>query len=105
MNWGKLRSPARATFKNSNLRSLCELGKTWKYSLRPIFQNPNFASIDELGTFIKAGYISDISTKKWFSSKLFDGLLKKVWLYVSSISTTTLSENIAALWQVLRGGS
>ena len=59
MNWRKLRSPARATFKNPNLRSLCELGKIWKDSLRPIFQNPNFASIDELGKFIKASYISN----------------------------------------------
>ena len=33
MNWEKLGSPARATFKNPN--SLCQMGKSSKYSLRP----------------------------------------------------------------------
>ena len=49
MNWEKLRSSARATFKNPNIQSLCELGKTWKYSLRPRFKILNFESIDEFG--------------------------------------------------------
>ena len=35
MNWEKLRGPARATFNNPNFQSLCELGKIWKYSLKP----------------------------------------------------------------------
>ena len=48
MNWEK-RSAARATFKNSNFESLCELGKTWKDSLRPGFKSPNFESTEELG--------------------------------------------------------
>ena len=47
MNWEKVRSLARATFKNPNIRPLCELGKTWKYSLRPRFKSLNFESIDE----------------------------------------------------------
>ena len=29
-------------------KSLCELGKTWKYSLRLTLKNPNFESMDEL---------------------------------------------------------
>ena len=58
MNWGKLKRPVIATFKNSNFQSLCELEKTWKDSLRlriltfllrPRFKSPNFESIDELG--------------------------------------------------------
>ena len=49
MNWEKLRSPARATFKNPNFKSLGELSKTWKCSLSPRFESPNFESIDELG--------------------------------------------------------
>ena len=48
MHWKVLISPARTTFKNSNFQSLCQLGKTWKYSLRPRFKSPNFESIDEL---------------------------------------------------------
>ena len=45
INWEKLRSPARATFKNPNFQfqvfpnSQNELGKTWKYSLRPRFKS------------------------------------------------------------------
>ena len=49
MNWNKLRVPARETFKNPNFRSLCGLGKTWKYNVSPKFKSPNFESIDELG--------------------------------------------------------
>ena len=30
-------------------KSLCEFGKTWNYSLRPILKNPNFESMDNLG--------------------------------------------------------
>ena len=47
MNWEKLRSPAIDTLKNLNFWSLCELGKTWKYSLETRSQSPNFESIDE----------------------------------------------------------
>ena len=49
MNWKKLRSPAKATLKNSNFQSLSEIGITLKDSLRPRFKSPNFESIDELG--------------------------------------------------------
>ena len=49
MNWEKLRSPGRATFKNPNFQSLCELGKTCKNSQRLRFKSSNFESIDELG--------------------------------------------------------
>ena len=49
MNWEKLRSSDRATFKNPNFQSLCELRKTWKYRLRSRIKNPNFESLDELG--------------------------------------------------------
>ena len=52
MNEEKLKSPAGATFKNVNFQSLCELGKTWEYSLRPRFKSPNFAYIDELGAVL-----------------------------------------------------
>ena len=44
----KLRSPAKATFNNPNFQYFFELGKTWKYSLRPRLKGPNFESIDEL---------------------------------------------------------
>ena len=47
MNCEKLRSPSR--FRNPNFQSLCELGKTWKYSLRPKFKNPDIVSREELG--------------------------------------------------------
>ena len=46
MNWEKLRSLIRATFKNPNFQSFCELGKSLKYSLRSTFEN--FESKDEL---------------------------------------------------------
>ena len=48
MIWEKFRVPARATFRNPNFQSLCELGKTWKYALSPRFNSPNFECIDEL---------------------------------------------------------
>ena len=48
-NWEKLTNRVRATFKNLNFQSLCELGKTWKYNLSPRFKTTNFKSIDELG--------------------------------------------------------
>ena len=51
MNWEKLTIPARATFKNPNSQSLCELGKTWKYSLCPRIKSPNFERIAELGSY------------------------------------------------------
>ena len=49
MNWEKLRCLARATFKNPNFKSVCELSKTWMYSLSPGIKSSNFESIDELG--------------------------------------------------------
>ena len=51
MNWGeKLTIPFTATFKNPNFQSLCELGKTCKYSLSQKNNlSMNFESIDELG--------------------------------------------------------
>ena len=52
MNWEKLRSPARAIFKNPNFQfqfQFCELGNPWKCRLRPAFKSPNFESKDELG--------------------------------------------------------
>ena len=49
MNWEKLKRPAKASFKNSNFQSLCQLEKIWKFSLRPRFQSPNFEFIYELG--------------------------------------------------------
>ena len=52
MNSEKLRSPASTTFKNANFRSVCELEKTRRYSLRPKFQSPNFESVDELGKIV-----------------------------------------------------
>ena len=76
MNWEKLRSPARATFKDSNFLSLCELGKTWKHSLRPRFQRPNlnllmnweklctnlsFTIENKMGNLHKAGHISNLT--------------------------------------------
>ena len=51
MNWEKSTISAGATFKNPSF-NLCELGKTWKYSLSPRFKTPNFESIDELGKVI-----------------------------------------------------
>ena len=48
MNWEKLRVPAKATFRNPNFQSFCEMGKTWQYNLSPKFISPNFESIDEL---------------------------------------------------------
>ena len=51
MNWEKMGSPARATFKNPNFKPLCKLSKTWNYRLCSIFKSPNFESIDELGKF------------------------------------------------------
>ena len=44
MNWQKLRSLAETTFKNLNFKFLCELSKTWKYSLSARFKSPNFES-------------------------------------------------------------
>ena len=44
--------PAMTTIKNPNFQSLCELGKTWKYSLSPRIKSLNFESIDVLGKII-----------------------------------------------------
>ena len=49
MNWEQLRSPAGVIFKNHSFQFLCELGKPWKYSLRPTFKCLNFESMAELG--------------------------------------------------------
>ena len=54
MNWEKMRSPAKATFKNPNFQFLLELEKLCKYSQRPTFQSPNFVSM--------AGHISNFSS-------------------------------------------
>ena len=51
-NWEKLERPARVAFKNIIFPFLCQFEKTWKYSLRSIFKNANFESIDELGEVI-----------------------------------------------------
>ena len=48
MNWEKLKSPTRATFKNPNFQFSCELAKSLKYSPRPAFNNSNFESNNEL---------------------------------------------------------
>ena len=48
MNWKILRSTTTAA--NLNFQSFCELRKGLKYSLRPIFKNPNFKSKDELSS-------------------------------------------------------
>ena len=47
MNWGKLRIPAEQHLKIS--KSCCELGTSWKYSLRPTLKNLDFESIEKLG--------------------------------------------------------
>ena len=49
MNSEKMVSPAGATFKNPNLKSLWELSETWGYSLGSRFKSPSFEPIDELG--------------------------------------------------------
>ena len=43
MNWEKFKNRTRATFKNPNFKSFRELGKMWKYSLRPTFKNLNLS--------------------------------------------------------------
>ena len=48
----ELESPARASFRNLNFKSLCELSKTWKYNLSPRFKSLK-APIDELRKFIR----------------------------------------------------
>ena len=40
MNWNKLRSPTGATLTNLIFRYFCELGKSFKCSLRPTFKVP-----------------------------------------------------------------
>ena len=77
MNWEKLRSPANTTFKNYNFQFVCELGKPWKYNLRPIFKSPNlnlwmnleslcinpsFIIENKIGNLHKADHISNFST-------------------------------------------
>ena len=39
MNWGKLRSPIRATLTNPSFQSFCKLYKSLMYSLTPTFKN------------------------------------------------------------------
>ena len=48
MNRKKLKNPTRATSTDLNFQSFCEFGKKLKYSLKPIFKNPNFEFKDEL---------------------------------------------------------
>ena len=45
-DWGKLRIPTSAIFKNLNFRSLCELQKALPI---PRFKSSNFKSIEDLG--------------------------------------------------------
>ena len=52
MDMEKLKIRSRATFRNLNIQSLCELGKMWKYSLCPRIESPKFESIGELGKII-----------------------------------------------------
>ena len=52
MNWEKLRSSARLTFKTA--KSFCELETAWKYSLRLTLKNLSFAPMDELGKIISS---------------------------------------------------
>ena len=47
LNWEKLRSPARATFKNPKISLL--IGKNVKVYPKTNTANPNFESMDELG--------------------------------------------------------
>ena len=61
MNWEKLTILAIKSFKNPNFQSLCELRKTWKYSLSPRFKTLNFKSTDELGKVIW-GIIARLAT-------------------------------------------
>ena len=42
-----MRGPTRATLTNPNFQSFSGLGKSLKYSLRPILKNTNFESKDE----------------------------------------------------------
>ena len=41
---GKIENSTRATFKNPNIQSFCELEKWLKYGARPTFKNPIFES-------------------------------------------------------------
>ena len=55
LNWKKLRSPARATFKNPKISLL--IGKNLedqyeKYQPMTIMKNTNFKSVDDLGKII-----------------------------------------------------
>ena len=45
VNWEIFRSTARLILKNPNFRYLCELGKTWKYSLRPRFHKVSILNL------------------------------------------------------------
>ena len=49
VNWEKSGSPAWNNILKSQFSTFCKLKKKLKYSLRPIFQNPNFESMNELG--------------------------------------------------------
>ena len=75
MNWGKLTSLARRTFKNPNFKSVCEMPRTSKCSLTRRFKSPNFESVDDwetlcpylsfttenkMGNLDKAGHISNL---------------------------------------------
>ena len=77
MKWKKLRNLARATFMNPNFQSLCELGKPWRYSMRPTFKSSNlnlwmnweklcsnfsFSAENNLGNLRKVDHISNFFT-------------------------------------------
>ena len=49
MNGKKIKNSSSNNIQKFEFLSLCELGKTWKYSLSPRFKSPNFESIGILG--------------------------------------------------------
>ena len=75
MNWEKLRTPARATFKHPNFQSLSELGKlgstTYAQDSQVPISNPqmnweklnpnlSFTAENKKGNLHKAGHISNL---------------------------------------------
>ena len=80
MNREKLRVPARATFKNPNFQSFCELGKTWKHKskiqksqfwiyrwLKKLCLNLSFTAENMMGNVHKAGHISTLIWRMRYS--------------------------------------
>ena len=70
MNSEKLRGPARAIFQNPNFQSLCELGKNWKYNIKPRSKSPNFESIDKLAVTFHCWKKDGEFTQGWSHFKL-----------------------------------